>query len=128
MKALFLVSFGLILFASVAGAQTCISGNVDVGESKIFYESAGKGGVLIFIHDGLVHREIWDEQFSYFSQKYKVVRYDRRGYGKSSEAKGAFSNVEDLLSLFTQLEIEKACLIAMSSGGRLAIDFTLQSP
>jgi len=128
MKALPLVSFMLFLFASVAAAQTGTSGYVDVGESKIFYESAGDGDVLIFIHDGLVHREIWDEQFSYFSQKFRVVRYDRRGYGKSSEAKGVFSNVEDLLSLFTQLKIDKACLIALSSGGRLAIDFTLQYP
>ena len=128
MKALSSATFLLALFVSVAVAQTGASGYVDVGHSKIFYESAGKGDVLIFIHDGLVHREIWDEQFSYFSQKYRVIRYDRRGYGKSSEAKGVFSNLEDLLSLFAQLKVDKACLIAMSSGGRLAIDFTLQYP
>lgn len=128
MKALSLSTFMMILFCSFAVAQTGSSGYIDAGEAKIFYEMAGDGDVLIFIHDGLVHREIWDEQFSYFSQKYRVIRYDRRGYGKSSEAKGAFSNVEDLLSLFTQLKVDRASLIAMSSGGRLAIDFTLQYP
>ncbi len=128
MKALSLSTFVLILFCGFAVAQTGNSGYIDAGEAKIFYEMAGDGDALIFIHDGLVHREIWDEQFSYFSQKYRVIRYDRRGYGKSSEAKGAFSNVEDLLSLFTQLRVDRASLIAMSSGGRLAIDFTLQYP
>jgi 3-oxoadipate enol-lactonase len=128
MKAVSKLLFLLVVFCGFAVAQTSTSGYVDVDESKIFYEMAGKGDVLIFIHDGLVHREIWDEQFSHFSQKYRVIRYDRRGNGKSSEAKGAFSNVKDLLSLFTQLKVDKASLIAMSSGGRLAIDFTLQYP
>lgn len=104
------------------------SGYIHVGNDKIFYETAGKGSVLIFIHDGLVHREIWDEQFFFFSKNYKLIRYDRRGYGKSSEATGAYSDIEDLNSLFIHLKIKSACLVAMSSGGRLAIDFTLKYP
>lgn len=116
------------LICSFSLAQVESSAYISVGKDKIFYESAGEGSALIFLHDGLVHREIWDDQFSFFSQKYKVIRYDRRGYGKSSAATGAFSNVEDLHSLFTHLKIDNACLIAMSSGGALAIDFALQFP
>jgi 3-oxoadipate enol-lactonase len=118
----------LILMCSFSIAQIDSSGYIKVGSDKIFYETAGEGSVLIFLHDGLVHREIWDDQFSFFSQKYKVVRYDRRGYGNSSATSGAYSNIEDLNSLFTHLQVDKACLIAMSSGGRLAIDFTLRFP
>lgn len=118
----------LMLLAPVAMAQADVSGYVDVGDSKIFYEAAGQGPVLILIHDGLVHREIWDEQFPVLAKDYRVVRYDRRGYGKSSAASGVYSNVEDLNRLYAELEIREACLIGMSSGGALAIDFTLQYP
>ena len=118
----------LILLSSFSMAQVDASGYVEVDGSKIFYESAGQGPVLIFIHDGLVHREIWDQQFSLFARDHRVVRYDRRGYGKSSAAGGAHSKVDDLNRLYTDLEIQKACLIGMSSGGALAIDFTLQYP
>ena len=128
MKKLTHVYFLLVLICSFSFAQIEKSGYVSVGGDKIFYETAGKGSVLIFLHDGLVHREIWDYQFSYFSQKYKVIRYDRRSYGNSPAATEAYSVVEDLNRLFTHLEIDTACLIAMSSGGRLAIDFTLQFP
>jgi len=128
MKILINGFFLLTLACNFSIAQIGSSGYINVGEDKIFYETAGKGTVLIFLHDGLVHREIWDDQFSFFSQNHRVIRYDRRGYGNSSAVSGAYSNVEDLNSLFTHLKIEKACLIAMSSGGALAVDFALQFP
>jgi pimeloyl-ACP methyl ester carboxylesterase len=118
----------LILLSSLSMAQTVASGYVEVEGSKIFYEAAGEGPVLIFIHDGLVHREIWDHQFAHFAKDHKAIRYDRRGYGKSSAAGGKHSKIEDLNRLYITLEIEKAVLIGMSSGGGLAIDFTLQYP
>ncbi|MFC2118627.1 alpha/beta fold hydrolase [Bacteroidota bacterium] len=103
-------------------------GYINIDNDKIFYESSGKGSVIVFIHDGLVHREIWDSQFSYFSKEYKVVRYDRRGYGNSSAGTVEYTDIEDLNSLLNHLKIDNACLIAMSSGGRLAINFTLKYP
>jgi len=104
------------------------SGYVRVGPDSIFYEVAGQGPVLVLIHDGLLHREVWDAQFPYFADRFTVVRYDRRGYGNSSPPTRAYSDLEDLEALFRQLSVEKAGLIGMSSGGRLAIDFTLAHP
>jgi pimeloyl-ACP methyl ester carboxylesterase len=120
--------FFVVVLCGLARAQTISSGYIDVDNGKVFYETAGSGPVLVFIHDGLIHREVWDNQFSFFSKNYKVVRYDRRGFGKSSAANGTFSNVEDLHTLFTQLHIDSACLIGASAGGWLAIDFTLHYP
>jgi pimeloyl-ACP methyl ester carboxylesterase len=109
-------------------SQVTTSGYIKTGVDSIFYESSGSGPAMVLIHDGLVHSEVWDAQFSYFSKKYRVVRYDRRGYGKSSPATVRYSNLEDLNTLFTQLKIDRACLIGASSGGRLAIDFALIYP
>ena len=104
------------------------AGYLAVGNDRIFYEMAGKGPDIVFIHDGLVHREIWDDQFSSFSKNYRVIRYDRRGYGKSTPATETHSAVEDLNNLLDHLDVDKTVLIAMSSGGRLAIDYTLRYP
>jgi 3-oxoadipate enol-lactonase len=128
MKILINIFFLLALFCSSAMAQIDSSGYLDVGNDEIFYEAAGEGPVLVLLHNGLVHREIWEHQFSFFSQNYRVIRYDRRGYGNSSPATEADANIGDLNSLFTHLKIDKACLMGMSSGGRLAIDLTLQYP
>jgi 3-oxoadipate enol-lactonase len=118
----------LIITTNLLQAQHSVSGYIISGNDSIFYETVGSGDVIILIHDGLIHREVWDNQFSDFAKDHKVIRYDRRGYGKSSPAEGIYSHLDDLDSLFSQLKIGKACLIACSSGGALAIDFTLKYP
>jgi pimeloyl-ACP methyl ester carboxylesterase len=105
------------------------SGYTNVKDGTLYYEMIGHGDeTIVFIHDGLVHREVWDNQFSYFAKNYKVVRYDRRGYGRSPKPETTYSNVEDLHQVFNFLKINKAILIGMSAGGGLAIDFTLKHP
>jgi 3-oxoadipate enol-lactonase len=105
------------------------SGYLNVKDGKLYYEMNGQGNeTIVFIHDGLVHGEVWDNQFSAFADKFRVVRYDRRGYGRSPKPEKPYSNIEDLYQVFTFIKIDKAILIGMSAGGGLAIDFTLQHP
>ena len=104
------------------------SGYINVDGGKLFYEIAGEGENIVLLHDGMVHREIWDEQFPVLAKNYRVVRYDRRTYGKSSDPQAPYSDIEDLNQLFIQLKIDKAIIFGMSSGGGLAIDFTLKYP
>ena len=104
------------------------SGYINVDNGKLFYEVAGKGGYIVLLHDGAVHREIWDEQFLVLAKSYRVVRYDRRGYGNSSNPNAPFSNINDLNQLFIQLNINKATIFGMSAGGGLVLDFALEYP
>ncbi|MFC1572162.1 alpha/beta fold hydrolase [Candidatus Eisenbacteria bacterium] len=104
------------------------SGFIDVDGGRLFYEEAGHGDCIVLVHDGLIHHEIWDAQFPVFAQTHRVVRYDRRGYGKSESPEGQYSNIADLRRVFEQLGIERAWLMGMSAGGGLCIDFTLAYP
>ena len=104
------------------------SGYIDVKGGRIFYEAAGNGPAVIMIHDGILHRETWDAQFTAFAESHKAIRWDRRGYGRSDSPKEAFSNLDDLLALMNALKIDRATLIGCSSGGLLSIDFTLEHP
>ena len=109
-------------------AQSSRSGYLALDADSLFYEEAGSGPVLVFIHDGLLHGEVWDESFSFFSTSHRVIRYDRRGYGRSSPATSSYTHLNDLESLLAHLQVDQAVLLAMSSGGALAIDFTLDHP
>jgi len=104
------------------------SGYVNVDGGKLFYEIAGKGENIVLLHDGMVNRQIWDDQFPLLAKNYRVVRYDRRGYGKSTDPLEKYSHIDDLNQVFIQLKVDKATIFGMSSGGRLAIDFTLTYP
>jgi pimeloyl-ACP methyl ester carboxylesterase len=59
------------------------SGLIDVAGNQIYYEVAGNGLPIVFLHDGLLHSVGFDTQFEIFSENYDVIRYDRPGYGNS---------------------------------------------
>jgi pimeloyl-ACP methyl ester carboxylesterase len=118
----------LLVNSQSPGSLQTKAGYLILDGDSIYYEWTGSGQTLILIHDGLLHREVWNEQFSYFSKNYRVVRYDRRGYGASSAARASYTHLGDLNALFEQLGVEHAVLVACSSGGALAIDCALAYP
>src|SRR5512141_1593856 len=72
----------------------------------------------------------WDPQVPTFTAAgYRVIRYDLRGYGRSSRP-GAepYSHVTDLRAVLDHLGVREAALVGCSMGGRVAIDATLSDP
>jgi pimeloyl-ACP methyl ester carboxylesterase len=125
----FIISVCLILGVVIGQRNPIETGFIDVPDGKLYYEMTGQGDeTIIFIHDGLVHGAVWDGQFSVFAEKYRVVRYDRRGYGRSPKPEKEYSNIEDLKTVFTSLKINKAIVMGMSAGGALSIDFAIHYP
>jgi pimeloyl-ACP methyl ester carboxylesterase len=62
------------------------------------------------------------------AERYRVVRVDLRGYGKSRAERVPFSLVDDLLAVMKQLGIARASLVGLSAGGGLAAEFALAHP
>jgi 3-oxoadipate enol-lactonase len=104
------------------------SGYISVPDGRLYYEEAGQGPCLVFIHDGMLHSEAYDPQFAAFAGEHRVVRYDRRGYGRSDNPQSPYSNCADLKAVFDTLKIDSALLIGCSAGSRVALDFTLRYP
>src|SRR6202011_5569889 len=86
------------------------------------------GPALVFIHAGVSDHRMWDPQVEFFASRFKVIRYDLRGFGKSSFAEEAFAPRDDLLAILNHVGISKAALVGCSMGGGTAIDFTLEHP
>jgi pimeloyl-ACP methyl ester carboxylesterase len=104
------------------------NGFAEVNRTKLYYEVMGEGYAIVLIHAGKLDGRMWDAQFREFAKHYKVVRYDVRGYGKSEMPQKPYSDVEDLCSLLKFLNVDEACLMGLSMGGKIAIDFALQHP
>src|SRR5260370_11708115 len=103
-----------------------ISGYAPSDGAKMYFESAGAGPTVVFIHAGVSDRRMWDPQFDFFARKFRVVRYDLRGFGKSGMTDLPYSNRADLGNVLLHLEIDKAVLIGCSMRRRAARDFTLE--
>jgi pimeloyl-ACP methyl ester carboxylesterase len=69
---------------------------------------------------------MWDEQFSFFAQRYQAVRYDMRGAGRSDTTPSTepFAHHEDLNHLLQALQIEQVSLVGLSNYAA-ALDFAI---
>ncbi|MFD7920534.1 alpha/beta fold hydrolase [Streptomyces sp. NPDC059740] len=99
------------------------------GGGELFYEVAGDGPAVVLLHGGMLDNHMWDEQFAWLSRSgHRVVRYDARGHGLSSDIKGDYAHHEDLRALLAHLGISRAVLVGLSHGARVALDTALTHP
>jgi 3-oxoadipate enol-lactonase len=117
-----------LVLACAAQSVKADSGVAAVNGTRLYYETAGKGAAVVLVHGGLVDSRQWDDQMPMLSKRYRVVRYDLRGYGRSQAPTGPFSHVEDLRALLDFLKIDRATIVGLSLGGMVASDFALEHP
>ncbi len=104
------------------------TGFVQVEGGRLYYEAAGIGPALVLVHAGVADFRMWDEQFEVFAERYRVIRYDTRGFGKTTSENVSFSNRQDIVDLLRHLGVERTAILGLSRGGQIAIDFTLEHP
>ncbi len=104
------------------------AGVVEVDGTQLAYEMAGTGHPLVLLHAGIADMRMWDEQMAPFADRYRVIRYDARGFGRSSPAVGPYSPRADLVGLLAALDVERAHLVGLSMGGTVALDAALERP
>lgn len=97
-----------------------------------YYEQEGKGPSLVFIHGAFGDSNMWDPQWQYFASKYRLLRYDLRGHGRTGSSSlerytiDTFS--DDLASLLDSLDIQAPIICGQSLGGSIAQAFAVRHP
>lgn len=104
------------------------SGSAAVNGARLYYEVHGAGSPLVLLHAGIADCRQWDDQIEALAQRYRVIRYDHRGWGRSDTPAGPVAFHEDLYGLLRALGIERAHVLGISMGGTMAIDFALTHP
>lgn len=96
--------------------------------TDLHHEVTGSGPPIVLLHSGFVDSRMWSAQVPAFAERFTVVNYDLRGYGRSPGFDGPYSPVDDLRELLDHLDLETVALVGLSRGGRIALDFTLTHP
>lgn len=134
MKSIYLLLYVTCISIAACGnkhSQTdLIKGFAEVNGTKLYYEVAGKGEPIVFVHGNFGDRRHWDFQFVPLSKEFKVIRYDVRGFGKSSLPKSdePYSDTKDLKALLQFLKVDKAHVCGLSRGSAVVVDFALEYP
>lgn len=101
---------------------------LDLDGDRVYYEVAGEGAPLVFVHAGFVDSAMWDDQWHIYARHYRVIRFDMRGFGRSDRVDAPVDRRSDLVRLMRHLGIERAAILGCSLGGTIALDMALEHP
>ena len=106
---------------------------IKVDDVELFYEEAGTGTPLLFIHEFAGDYRSWEPQLRFFSSRYRCISYSQRGYPPSAvpESLEAYSQdrmIADAVGLLDGLNIPKAHICGLSMGGFTTLLFGLKHP
>jgi 3-oxoadipate enol-lactonase len=88
--------------------------------SKIYFEECGTSSqAVVLLHDGVLHSAVWDEVWPEFCKHFHTIRYDRRGYGRSSAATSGYYETDDLAALLRHLKASRAAVVGSSHGSEI---------
>ena len=114
--------------AASLDAQIPDAGLLPVPGGQIFYEVAGAGPGVLFVHDGLVHSAGWDDVFDALKESHTVIRFDRRGYGRSDTPESRYSLLGDISAVLDHVGADRVTIVGASAGGGMAINYALTYP
>jgi pimeloyl-ACP methyl ester carboxylesterase len=104
---------------------------VPAGRAALAAEVDGEGTLLVCLHAGVCDRRMWRPLAAALKNSFRMVAYDRRGFGETPATDERRSQVDDLLAVMDHPAVEPkgqgAILVGCSQGGRIAIDAALQS-
>jgi pimeloyl-ACP methyl ester carboxylesterase len=91
-------------------------------------DSGGDGPALVLLHPGVGDSRIWEPVLALLAARYRVIRYDARGYGNSPAASVKFSLLDDLDAVLAHYGVERMAIVGCSQGGATALGLTLSEP
>lgn len=104
------------------------TGYVPVEGAELYFEVTGSGPAMVLVHAGIADLRMWDDQVTALADRYTVIRYDLRGFGRTRVQPGRYSNRQDLADVLDHLNIDRAVIVGCSVGGMIALDFVLERP
>ena len=96
-------------------------GKENSGDIQLYYEDHGSGDPVVLIHGYPLNGASWEKQVPVLLEAgHRVITYDRRGFGKSSQPTTGYNYdtfAEDLHKLVTHLKLRNFALVGFSMGG-----------
>jgi pimeloyl-ACP methyl ester carboxylesterase len=100
---------------------------------RLYYEEAGKGTAIVFVHEFSGDFRSWEAQMRYFSRRYRCIAFNARGYPPSEvpASPSQYSHrlaADDIGSVMRHLGVSKAHIIGCSMGAYATLMFGLSYP
>ena len=100
---------------------------------RLYFEEAGSGTPIIFLHEFAADHTNWEPQMRYFSRGHRCIAYSARGYPPSDVPPSADAYTyrhfyTDALAVIDHLKIAKAHFVGLSMGSYSSLRIGLNAP
>jgi 3-oxoadipate enol-lactonase len=95
---------------------------------RLRYRDEGHGPAVLFVHGWTLDLDMWDPQIAALRDRFRCVRFDRRGFGLSDGIPSLERDVEDALTVCRALCVERFACVGMSQGARIALYLAMHEP
>jgi pimeloyl-ACP methyl ester carboxylesterase len=127
------VGLASLALATVFAQTSPREGQADLPGVHLSYSDTGGNGVaVVFVHAATGSRRVWEYQIPAFTAAgYRVIAYDRRGFGRSTVDPAGpqpGTGADDLLGLVDHLKLDRFHLVGTAAGGIVSLDFAVSFP
>ncbi|MGH8200083.1 MAG: alpha/beta fold hydrolase [Steroidobacteraceae bacterium] len=99
-----------------------------VASALLRYRDEGSGAAVLLIHGWTLDLDMWEPQVAELGGSFRLMRFDRRGFGLSSGRPCLATDVQDALLLCEELQVERLACLGMSQGARVALHLCRIAP
>jgi 3-oxoadipate enol-lactonase len=82
----------------------------------------------VLVHEGIADSRMWDPQWTSWADRYRLLRFDLEGFGRSPIESETLIYARDVVELLDELGIAGAALVGVSMGGRIAMEVAVARP
>ncbi len=123
----------LTFAAQTPQPATAYEGYAQLPGVRIWYKDTGGNGIpVVFMHAATGSSRVWDYQIPAFTAAgYRVIAYDRRGWGRSeivATGPQPGTGADDLQALMDYLKIDRFHLVATAAGSSVSLDYAVSFP
>jgi 3-oxoadipate enol-lactonase len=139
-RGLLLAAAGLLGLMPLGIPSVCAAdateGSIEVPGARLFYRSEGTGEPLLLIAGFSCDLTIWDALAPLLRERFRVIRFDNRGIGRSERTNAAASDIsslsigqmaQDSLALLDALAVPRAHVLGHSMGAQIAQELSLHA-
>lgn len=105
---------------------------IPINGTELYYEAAGSGPGLLFVHGMCGSARTWHDQTERLRDQFRCVAYDRRGHTRSPlgevERRTVELHADDAAALIRALDLAPCLLVGSSGGARIALDVARRYP